>query len=153
MREFVYVCKPPPPSASTIQSVQSFLIGRLPSSFECLTLGAETARSIGSPIVDNTHRLVSLVARQLNLIVLNNILLDDCHSRLLALRLVDHSAVEVNSWNEAIVARNMLGNLSGAYAQLINFIFLLGGFVAHNVSWVMALISEGVGELGEVAAA
>lgn len=91
---------------------------------------------------------MSLVARQLNLIVLNNILLNDGLSRLLALRLVDHGAVEVDRRNETIVARNMFGNLGGAHAKLINFIVLLGRVVAHNVPWVVALLSEGVGELG-----
>ena len=54
-------------------------------SVEGLTLGAETAWSVSSSIIDDAHRLVSLVTRQLNLIVLNNILLDDSLSRLLAL--------------------------------------------------------------------
>lgn len=124
-----------------------------PCSVEGFAIGAETARSIGSPIVDDTHRLVSLVARQLNLIVLNNILLNDCHSRLLALRLVDHGAVEVNCWNEAIVTWNMLGHFSGAHAQLVCFILSLGSIKAQDVTWVVSLLSEGVGELGEVSAA
>lgn len=42
----------------------------------------------------------------------------------------------------------MLGNLGGAHAQLINFIVLLGRVLAHEVSRVVALLSEGVGELG-----
>ena len=111
-------------------------------SVECLALGAETARSVGTPIVDYTHRLVSLVARQLNLIVLNNILFNDGLSRLLALRLVDHGAVEIDRRNEAIVAWNMFRDLGGANTQLVNFIVLLGSLVAKDVSWVVALLPE-----------
>ena len=122
-------------------------------SVEGLTLGAETAWSVSSSIVDDAHRLVSLVARQLNLIVLNNILLDDSLSRLLALRLVDDSAIKIDGRNEAIVAWNVLGHLGRANAQVINFVVLLGGVVAHDIAWVVAFLTEGISEFGEVSAA
>lgn len=47
----------------------------------------------------------------------------------------------------------MLGHLSGANAQLVYFILCLLSFIAQDVAWVVSLLSEGVGKLGEVAAA
>ena len=70
---------------------------------------------------------MSGVARQLHLIVLNYVLLNDSLAGLLALRLLNNLRIEVYLWNEAVVAWDVLGHLGGADSQIIVLVFLLSG--------------------------
>ena len=77
------------------------------------------------------------ISRNLNLIVLNHVLLDDGLARTQSWSLLDGSGVEVGLWNEAIVAWNMRRDLGGSHSQLVMLValhlWLSGQFIAWDV--------------------
>ena len=112
------------------------------SSVERLALSAQACGSNGSPIVDNTNRLMALVTWQLDTVVLDNVLLDDCVTCIRSLRLVNCLLVHVDLRDEAVVAWDVVCHLSRANREVIDFVHLLCGLGWKNVSRIMSILSE-----------
>ena len=88
---------------------------------ESLAVCLKTVRTRHAPIINSAHGFVALVAWQLDLVVINDILFHDCVAALatLQLRLAECVLVEVTLWNVAVVAWNVRGYLSGAHGQVV----------------------------------
>ena len=108
-------------------------------SAEALATGVQAVGSDVSLLVLGIHRLVALVSRNLHLVVLNDVLLDDSLSRAKCARLIDCLRVEVCLGDETIVAWNMSRCLRGTNSQLMVLISLLFALLRQFIARVMAM--------------
>ena len=84
---------------------------------------------------------MALVAWQLHLVVLDNVLLDDGLSRAKLTSLTNCLRIVICSWDEAVIAWNMGGCLSGSCSQLVILVESLCGICWELISWIMPISS------------
>ena len=82
---------------------------------------------------------MALVSRNLHLVVLNDVLLDDSFSRAKCARLIDCLRVEVCFRDETIVAWNMGRGLRCTNSQFVVLVALLFALAGQLVARVMAV--------------
>ena len=83
---------------------------------------------------------MTLVAGQLHLIVLHNILLDNCVAAVtFELRLLHSLSVKVALWDKARVSGEVSRHLSGALSQVVSRVRLLLRIVGKPVAWVVTV--------------
>ena len=93
-------------------------------SSELLSICFQTVRSGHTSLVDSVCRLVARVPRNLHLIVLNHVLLDNGLTVAKGGRLLDSGRVEVSLGDEAVVAGDVSRGLCRAHSQFMMFIAL-----------------------------
>ena len=81
---------------------------------------------------------MTLVTRHLNVLVFNNILFNESHTKLVSFRLLHSIFVYICVWNESTIPWNMLCHLLSANCQFGVLIGLLGCFMWKHSSWVMS---------------
>lgn len=94
---------------------------------EGLALRVQAVGAGNAAVVNCGHGFVALVAGQLNLVILNNILL---HNRVTALAVLEFGLttgvlVEVAARDVPVVARDVGGHLGGAHCQVVNVVRLI----------------------------
>ena len=103
---------------------------------------ASSVQAVGSDVtllVLGIHRLVALVSRNLHLVVLDDVLLDDSLSRAKCARLIDCLRVEVCLGDETIVAWNMSCCLRCTNSQIMVLISLLFAVLGQLSARVMTM--------------
>ena len=112
---------------------------RLTESAEALSHRVEAVGPEVALLVDCVHRLVALIPRHFNLVVLNDVLLDDSFSRAKCARLIDCLRVEVCFGDETIVAWNMSCCLRCTNSQIMMLISLLFALLGQLSARVMTM--------------
>jgi hypothetical protein len=95
--------------------------------------------SYASSVVDHAHGLMALVARQLDMLIFNDILFNDGLSQLLSLRLLQSRCVNVCVGNKATVSWNVSCHFLSAHCQSIRCVLLLDWLGSQNFSWVITI--------------
>ena len=84
---------------------------------------------------------MALVAWQLHLVVLDNVLLDDGLSCAKLTCLTNCLRIVICSWDEAVIAWNMGGCLSGSCSQFVILVESLCGISRELIPWIMPISS------------
>jgi len=95
------------------------------SSVESFSFGGQAFRSDGASVVDGAHGHVALVARQLHLVVFHDVLFYDGISVDCTSAMFNSNGVDISAGQETIIARDMVGSLSGANGQIMELILLV----------------------------
>ena len=109
---------------------------------EAFPFNAETIWSKNSSVINNAHCLVSLVARNFNTLIFNNILLDNCISNFLTFWLLHSILININVRYETIVAWYMVRDLSSSNRKLKVSVFLSCCLSRQNSSWIVTMVSK-----------
>ena len=108
-------------------------------SAEALACSVQAVGSDVTLLVLGIHRLVALVSRNLHLVVLDDVLLDDSLSRAKSACLIDGLRVEVRLGDETIVAWNMGRGLRCTNSQFVVLVALLFALAGQLIARVMAV--------------
>ena len=88
-------------------------------------MGCKATGSDLTSVIEGAHWLVAAVSRDPSVLVLNDILLNDCLSCLLSETLSECPLVDVSLGQVSIVSRYMLGSLGGTNSQFMYLVLPL----------------------------
>jgi hypothetical protein len=110
---------------------------------EAFSLRVEAVGAGDTSVVDCGHGFVALVAWQFHLVVLNNILLDDCVTalRVFEFRLGKSFSIEVALRDETIVAGDVRCHLGSSHGQVMAGVGLLISLVGQLLAGVASVRS------------
>lgn len=106
---------------------------------EALTIGVEALWSDCTVLIDTIGGFVTSITWNLDRVILNHILLDDCLAGAKRARLVNCMRIEVSLGDESIVAGNVRCRLGRAHRQLMMLVACSGRISGKFIAWVVTV--------------
>ena len=127
--------------------VVMLIVHQSSESSESFALSHQAVGSDSTLFVDSIHGFVAWVAWNLNLIVLDDVLLDDCVASAKSCSLLNGSCIEVSLGDETIVSWNVSRRLSGSNSELVVLVALGVSFRWQLVARVVTVCADRLLEL------